>query len=456
MKEKKKNFRFTLVAILGAVVAIPLAVVVLTRLEGQAPRLALIPEPAAIGMQMPISATISDARSGIRRVRVELYKDGKETVVLEKAYEGSALLGKGARKEDALQFTVNPKELGLPDGPALFRIRVRDYSWRGWFNGNLTDFEKEVVIDTRPPVIDVVSRAHYFTQGGSGAVIYRLDEACPRSGVLVGDHFYPGYPGLFEDKALYLALMALDHQQGKGTAIVVQATDRAGNTARAGFRHWIRAKRFRADQINISDRFLKWKMPEFQNQIGSEAKTPLDQFLQVNRKLRAANTLALKAALKSTQPSLLWKGAFLRLPNSANRARFADRREYRYQGRIIDHQVHMGIDLASLAHSPVPAANSGKVVFDQYLGIYGRTVVLDHGFGLFSMYSHLNSIAVAKGQMVGKGDIIGKTGVTGMAGGDHLHFAMMVHDTFVNPIEWWDGTWIKNNISNKIEQAGGM
>jgi murein DD-endopeptidase MepM/ murein hydrolase activator NlpD len=111
----------------------------------------------------------------------------------------------------------------------------------------------------------------------------------------------------------------------------------------------------------------------------------------------------------------------------------------------------MGIDLASVAQSPVSASNTGKIIFAEGLGIYGKTVIIDHGFGLFSMYSHLSSFTVKKDQMVSKGEIIGRTGVTGLAGGDHLHFGILVHNTFVNPIEWWDESWIKNNISDKIK-----
>jgi murein DD-endopeptidase MepM/ murein hydrolase activator NlpD len=141
------------------------------------------------------------------------------------------------------------------------------------------------------------------------------------------------------------------------------------------------------------------------------------------------------------------------LPNSANRARFADHRTYFYKKTEIDRQVHLGIDLASLANSPVPAANSGMVVFAEPLGIYGRTVIIDHGFGLFSMYSHLSFIAVKAGDQVSSGDILGRTGSTGLAGGDHLHFSMLINDTFVNPVEWWDIKWIENNVLSKIEQV---
>ena len=114
-------------------------------------------------------------------------------------------------------------------------------------------------------------------------------------------------------------------------------------------------------------------------------------------------------------------------------------------------QGHLGIDLASIKQSPVPAANSGKVAFVGSLGIYGNAVIIDHGLGLFSLYAHLSSISRDEGQEVKRGDIIGRTGSSGLAGGDHLHFSMLVHNTFVSPVEWWDETWINNNISGKLE-----
>ena len=193
-------------------------------------------------------------------------------------------------------------------------------------------------------------------------------------------------------------------------------------------------------------------MPEFDSAGSVEGSRSIkDKFLYVNNKLRKANFEKIAEIVKKTDKTLYWKGAFLRLPKSANRAGFADRRSYKYNGEIIDHQVHLGIDLASVAHSPVPAANKGMVAFTGSIGIYGKTIIIDHGSDLFSMYSHLSSIAVQKDQILLKGAILGRTGTTGLAGGDHLHFSILVNNVFVNPLEWWDKDWIKNNISSKLD-----
>jgi murein DD-endopeptidase MepM/ murein hydrolase activator NlpD len=60
---------------------------------------------------------------------------------------------------------------------------------------------------------------------------------------------------------------------------------------------------------------------------------------------------------------------------------------------------------------------------------------------------------VEVGKVVAKGDVVGTTGITGLAAGDHLHFGMYIHNVFVDPLQWWDASWIKNNITSKIREA---
>ena len=153
---------------------------------------------------------------------------------------------------------------------------------------------------------------------------------------------------------------------------------------------------------------------------------------------------------------MYWDGGFIALPRAQRRAGFADHRTYMHNGNKIDEEVHLGVDLASLMHAPVPAANNGRTVFADWEGIYGNTVVIDHGFGLLSLYSHLSQISTRVGDLVSKGDIIGNTGMTGLAGGDHLHFSMIVGNVFVNPYEWWDAAWIRNNITSKLETVSEL
>jgi murein DD-endopeptidase MepM/ murein hydrolase activator NlpD len=422
------------------------------RMEGTPPAATLGLATASLGASQTIPLTVADPKSGIRKVWVALVKDGQEIVLLDKTFASAGILTGGVTREERLEIPFEPRSKGIGDGKALLRLRVQDYSWRQWGKGNLAEQEQEVMIDTRPPSIEVLSKPHYFAQGGAGLVIYKLSEACPTSGVQVGEAFYPGQSGFFKDAAIYMTMVAIDWQQGPNTPMNAIATDLAGNQTRSGISHLINPRTFKRDQIEISDSFLDWKMPEFVQQVNAmPGSSNLDIFLKVNGELRRANYEVLKKVLSKSDAQIYWKDDFLRLPNAAPRAGFADTRSYMYQGKKIDEQTHLGVDLASLEQSPVPAGNSGKVVFAENLGIYGQTVIIDHGMGLFSMYSHLSHIGVTVGQMVAKGDTLGKTGTSGLAGGDHLHYSVLVYHTFVNPLAWWDPQWIQNNISSKID-----
>jgi murein DD-endopeptidase MepM/ murein hydrolase activator NlpD len=426
------------------------------KLEGGAPEITMEAKSLVLGTSTDLPLALSDAKSGLRRVKISLIQDGREFPLIEKSYPFSSFFRGGETKQDLSTVKIEPKSLGLNDSPARLRVELADYSWRRWGKGNVTTSDFDVEIDTHPPEISVLTTAHNVNQGGVGLTIYRLSEACSWSGVTVGDHEYPGYKADFSDAAVNLCFFALNYDQGRGTEMYLTATDRAGNTTRIGFANLIKVKNFKHDKIDIQDSFLSSKIPEFDIKDPAEAnKSLLEKFLYVNGTMRRANDGLVAEKVKNTAPKILWNGTFLRLPGGAPRAGYADHREYMYQGKAVDNQVHLGLDLASLAHSPVPAANDGVVAFTGLLGIYGKTVLLDHGMGVHSMYSHLSSIDVKEAQPVKKGDILGKTGSTGMAGGDHLHLAMLVHDTYVNPIEWWDPKWLKDNVTAKIDAVRG-
>ena len=431
---------------------VALVFVLAKRMEGTPPVMKLELASPFLGASQTLSLQVADEQSGLRKVWVAILKDGQESVLLDKTFPSAGLLAGGLVHKETVQVPFEAQALGIKDGKAILRLVTRDYSWRKWGKGNQQYLEQKVMIDTRAPSIEVLSHAHNLTQGGAGVVVYKLSEDCPSSGVLVGEDFYPGEGGNFGDANIRLAFFALDYRQGPKTVMQLVATDFAGNQTKSGFPYHINGRNFKRDTIRISDQFLNWKMPEFrpQVQMAGDASN-LQTFLKVNNDLRKANYETLKTVTTQSDAQIHWHGDFLRLPHAANRAGFGDHRTYVYKGRKVDKQTHLGMDLASLAHSPVPAANNGRVAFTGALGIYGNSVVIDHGFGLFSMYSHLSHIDVSVGQQVKKGEIIAKTGSTGLAGGDHLHFSMLVRHTFVNPLEWWDAKWVQNNVLPKLK-----
>ncbi len=451
-KKKDKTVRRRIILLPLLLLAIWVAWQLTVRFEGGEPALHFKDLPSIVSSNQTLSFTVTDSNSGLRKIWVAVLQEGKETVLLEKEFPQKGFLGGSDVKEVPIEIPLEPKKIGITDGEAMLRVSVRDYSWRKWWRGNIAYIEKTIGIDTHPAQIEVLTNAHNVAQGGAGLIVYRLSETCSKNGVVVGDNYFPGMSGYFQDSLMMVCLFALRHDQGADTPLSLVAVDEAGNQSKAGFYYHILKKRFKTDSINISDRFLDMKLPEF-DVADDGANTAVEKFLKVNREMRAKNYDSIVRVTNHTDNVMYWKGAFGRLPGSANRATYAEARTYYHNGKTIDHQTHLGIDLASVAHSPVPAANAGRVAFAGQLGIYGNTVIIDHGFGLFSLYSHLSSMSVQEEQMVEKDGIIGRTGTTGMAGGDHLHFSILVHNTFVNPVEWWDAAWIDNNITSKLTQS---
>ena len=455
MKNNKKNIRSSLITILAIALIVPVIVVLIIRMEGQAPQLKLDTPINYVGLKKQVSAILTDPKSGLKRYWVAVIQNGKEIELFDKSFPATGWLRKGRLNSQSIDFSIEPQKIGLTDGDALLRMMVVDYSWRSWGKGNRAYMETDIRIDTQEPSIKVISRAHNISPGGSNAVVYELSETCQSSGVQIADHFFRGYPWGADTDARHVAFFALNHTQGKGVPMNLKATDMAGNTSMSSIPHYIKTKRFKRDTIRISENFISSKLSEFKKEPKINQLTiPLEQFLYINQDLRRQNKTTISQIMRKSESRKLWQGAFIRMPRSATRSGFGDQRTYYYGGKRIDQQTHLGIDLASVSNSPVPAANAGKVVYAQRLGIYGRMIVIDHGWGLFSMYAHLNSFDVNKGQLVQKGDIIGHTGTSGLAGGDHLHFSVLVHGIFVNPLEWWDPTWIQNNITNKLESSG--
>jgi murein DD-endopeptidase MepM/ murein hydrolase activator NlpD len=429
-----------ILGILGGMIVAGGVYAYLVFFEQEKPSIQVQPDARHIGKSLAV--IVQDQKSGVKELRVDVTQQGKTLNLLSEKFPKETRL---VEKTIALQ----PLPKGLSEGEAQIKISAKDHSWN-W--GNPVAVEKAVVIDITPPQLSVLGSLHYGNQGGTGVISYQVSEEVPLTGVQVGSTLFPGYA---VGQGRYVAYFAIPREASPKTSFSALGEDLAQNRTQSAFRVVIKPKAFKKDKIQVSDSFLQNLLPYFTSKDPNLKGTPLEMFQAVNRRQREADHQEIKKICRQTVPKPLWAGAFLRLPNSKAMASFAQDRTYYYKGKEVDRQIHWGVDLASLAQSRVPAANSGIVVFAGPLGIYGNTVVIDHGCGLFSMYSHLSRIEVEVKKEVKKGDSLGRTGSTGMAGGDHLHYAMMVQGEFVNPIEWWDAHWIRDNVDLKMKWFEG-
>jgi len=132
-------------------------------------------------------------------------------------------------------------------------------------------------------------------------------------------------------------------------------------------------------------------------------------------------------------PERLWSGPFLLPVQGPITGVYGAGRSYN-GGPVTDY--HRGTDITAEAGTPVVAANTGRVAFAGDLSVRGRSVILDHGAGVFSAYHHLTEVAVVPGQLVTKGDLVGTVGQTGLAEGPHLHWEIVVRGVEVDALLW--------------------
>ena len=351
----------------------------------------------------------------------------------------------------------------LANGPARLIVTARRDVFFGTRQTSTT-ITQDVEVRLDPPRVAVVSLHHFISLGGAEFVVMRATPEDVEAGIQVGDARYPAYPASaigLSDPALRVGFFALRHDQDVATPISAYARDAAGNQATTAVGHRPFVKKFLQSTIPVDRAFLDRVVPAIASNTPDltvdtgSADGLLKGFLEINGRLRKKNNDTIAALAAKSQPKMLWTEAFAPMGNAQVESRFADRRTYFHDGKEIDRQVHLGFDLASLQRAPVLSSNAGVVVFADYLGIYGNCVIVDHGLGVQSLYAHLSTMNVKEGETVTKGQELGRTGATGLAGGDHLHFTMLLQGTPVNPVEWWDPHWLEDRVFRKIKEAGG-
>jgi murein DD-endopeptidase MepM/ murein hydrolase activator NlpD len=427
-----------------------IATIVGTRAEPFAPTVTVEGIPDTIGRGTAMHVTAKDRGSGLAHVEVRLVPaDGGDPLVLARQdFPRQGWLGSGVY-EATLTPTLGAN-VPVPEGHATLEVWAADHSWLSALRRS-PRYTHDVTVDVTPPALAVLSKRHAPRVGGSELAILRVGNDAQDSGVQVGDTYFPATTGVFRDPALRAVLFAVPENQPTAVPVAV-ATDAAGNRAETPLDVKVEPHKFAEKTLPVTDAFLSRKVPELLAANGMQDNGDLlDGYLRINRDLRQTSEARIRELCRDSASTPLWTESFVRMP-AAPLSGFADRRTYTHNGQVIDHQTHLGYDLASLKNSTVPAANSGVVVYTGPLGIYGNVVILDHGLGLFSLYGHLSEIGVKQGAKVKRGDPIGKTGDTGLAAGDHLHFSMMVHGVHVDPTEWWDPHWMGDHVMARLAE----
>lgn len=165
--------------------------------------------------------------------------------------------------------------------------------------------------------------------------------------------------------------------------------------------------------------------PEKRLQVKQEFVTPP---AEVRERLRMESEMV-AWAYRQISPIWLGEGGFA-LPHPGRMApNFGEKRIY----NGVPRSVHSGVDIGAGLGQPILASNAGRVVLASDLYMSGKTVIVDHGLGVFTSYLHMSELLVKRQQLVDKGELLGRAGSTGRSTGPHLHWSVRVFDSRVDP-----------------------
>jgi hypothetical protein len=395
---------------------------------------------ATLGKATPITGHVRASR-GVESVSATIEQNGHR-------YPAWQLAQPSKEKDTSFSFTAGTQAAPqLQDGPAKLIIDAKA-------NGPLgqsAQWQKEFTVISRPPSVSSDSDTHYLYLGMADLATLNVTGSYTEAGVKVGDQKFRAWP-MPGGKPGMFSLYAFAWNMPPNTMPMVYASNAAGDDVTTPLKVEFPKKeqpRYTVHELQIDDRFMQKVVGELDpNGTGDLAA----RFVKVNSEMRKANNKTLSDLKTNTADHFLWSQPFLRQA-AKTEATFADHRRYIYHGQKIDEQTHLGYDLASTQHAGVVASNDGRVVYAAPLGIYGNCVVVDHGYGLQTIYGHMSQIDVKVGDDVKRGQVMGLSGMTGMAGGDHIHFSMQLDGVQIDPKEWWDPHWIKDHVVKRVEIA---
>ena len=211
------------------------------------------------------------------------------------------------------------------------------------------------------------------------------------------------------ENGTYTALVGIDFAQKKGTQSFVVTWTQAEKKGRQDFKLEIDSAAFGVQKLTLP-----------------KGKVDLDPptLARVNKE-----QALVKSAFAHSQNKKLWQGAFIVPVEGTKQGTFGRRRIINGQAR----NAHTGEDISAVEGTPIMATNHGRVALVGDFFFNGKSVIIDHGLGLFSMYFHLLDVAVAEGDSVKRADVIGRVGQTGRVTGPHLHWGMRLNEARIDP-----------------------
>jgi hypothetical protein len=254
----------------------------------------------------------------------------------------------------------------------------------------------------------------------NGHVLLVLVDSRPLQHPLVGiqakygDRIIPVFGHPLHPEGLYIGLVGISYYSRPGTAhLKLEWTDATGYHHR-----------------RLAFSIVEGRYPSEKLRVSARKVIPLQSDLQRIKQEKSF----VKKVYAISQPRQLWYDSFQRPVDGKITSPYGARRTYNGQTK----RYHSGVDFRAPIGTPIKAANSGVVRMARDLFFAGKHVVVDHGKGLYTSYSHLSAFRVTPGQLIQRGDVVGLAGASGRVNGPHLHWGAKLNGININPMQLLD------------------
>lgn len=476
-------FFFFLMAILVPGLIIAWKTVHENFLEKSPPVITILETPEGVGSE-PVKFDVEfvDDLSGLSEILVR-YEQNRRIVNLKKIK-----LDQRKVRKRTIPISINGKELGLLPGKVKFSFVGFDKSF--WSNSRRVDLFLDV--DFTPPELEIVTTEHNARKGGVELVFYRVkggalsgdfgpgpnrDSSVSKfvgfSGVKMSTWLFPGFPAHTLDTVfeaypdLYFSLfpVPLDFEASRGSAVIF-ARDGVGNVNTKRLPLKIGSSKAKRVTYELDLHTLETQAaalwPSYEALVEgadvsfSEPKDINDllkRYREFNVRFRKEVDERIGKLLSKPRMTKYWRGRLGRQTGYTQVYGYNETQNFEFEGSGAGVVISGGVGYSSLKERPVRAANNGVVVFCGELGPLGTSVILDHGFGLSSLYGNLSECISREGTLANANDVIGKSGRSGLNHFSGVHFEVRVQGLPVNPEEWWDRRWIRDHLDKKVEKV---
>ncbi len=426
-------------------------------------------QPRGVGLTpTTLHLELSDWGAGLDEVVARVHQKSLTKEILRQSLRGQS--------SATISFELAGERLRLEEGSVTLEIKAFDRS----FWSNSAQKTVELRVDYRKPRLEVVTVMHNTRRGGAQLLIYKaIDEALAVSGVKVGNQTFVGYPaaGLdpeFDNKSMFAVLYSVPLAEGNDPVVRLFAQDAVGNGNSTNFSYRILSRSERQIVVKVPDEFLRGTVNDLADRAyprlrqlalasgesfgyrassGSDAELYEKLRLVLSKVWPLDNQDLLAQLNKPSRFERSWNVPFIQ-PNGVVLAGFGDRVVYKGDWVDSPSAVQTGFEFQMSKSDPtVYAAADGIVSYVGDVGVYGRTVILDHGLGLRTVYSRLAGIAVKEGQSVAAGDELGTAGRTGFSRTLNTFFEVRIQGVPSDPREWWDRSWFEGHINEAISNA---